>query len=474
MDKNAEFHAKMIMDISQACVLHDAQKLVAKAIFIDGVTRIFIEAGRKVGKTTLIPYCSYRMALSKPNAVIYICAPFYNQARELLWSDHRITHFLPKDIAEKYGVKLNNTELRVSFGNGSFIKLIGSDNAEAGRGVNPDMIIFDEGKDVNEDFYTGMEPNLAAKGGILMMVGTPPETEDNLFCKLADEIKRESLDGNISRYFNFPTWCNPHISKDWLRKQKQRLIDRGEEDKWLREYEAKRVQGGSNSIFPMFKRSRHVRKYDELLLEVKRHIKDWDLIYSFDPGSSSTFAGLMVIINKRTKKVIVLDEIYEERVGYMSTGSIYPIARQQMDNVNPFEDRWTEVYDNAAMWFASEVQFAFGKNLTPCEKDVKTKMDKLSMIKDMLNMDYIVFSDKCQKTIFEIENFVRDKNGKIDKCKDHGADCLRYALNAANYDFTPDMTIKVVDENKRFYTMEEDRRNDIDDVYQDMLSYLYE
>ena len=471
MENNIRYHAQVVSDLSKACTLHPAQVQIAKAIFIDGKKRVFAEAGRKTGKTTIIPYCGYRQCMMKSGSIVYIVAPFFKQAKELLWADRRITHFLPEEIAKKYKIELNNSEMRVSFGNGSFIKLLGSDNTEAGRGVNPDMVIFDEGKDINEEFFSGMEPNIAAKNGILMMVGTPPPTFDNLFCKLSDEIKNDPSDG---AYFNFPTWVNPHISKDWLKKQKQRLIDRGEYDVWLREFEAKRVTGGCNAIFPMFSRSRHVRKYDDLLIEVKRHPKDWEYVYSFDPGSSSVFAGLGIIINKLTKKCIVIDEIYETRTVKTSTGHIFPLAVEQMGRVHPMRDKWSMVYDNAALWFANEVLNQFDETLMPCEKDVKTKNDKLSLIKDMLNYDLLVFSDKCTNTISEIESFVRDKHGEVDKsCKDHSVDNLRYGLSYCNYDITPDMTLKVINEDKRFYMMEEDRQTNTGAI-EDMVDWLYE
>jgi hypothetical protein len=53
---------------------------------------------------------------------------------------------------------------------------------------------------------------------------------------------------------------------------------------------------------------------------------------------------------------------------------------------------------------------------------------------------------------------------------------LRYVLNLACYDLTPDMTLITPDENKRYYTMEEDRKNDnnLDEPMSAMLEFLYE
>ena len=467
---NIQYQAQVITDLNSCVTLHDGQKMIAKAIFIDGKKRVFAQLGRKAGKTTIMPYTSYRRCMSFPNSVVYIVAPFLNQAKELLWADHRMTHFLSDDLMKKYGVKLNNSEMRVSFENGSFIKLLGADNPESSRGVNPDMIIFDESKDISSTFFEGIEPNLAARNGVLLMVGTPPSTDQNLFCKMAKEIKNDP-DG---LFLQLPSWTNPHIDKEWFKKQKQRLIDRGEYDVWQREYEAKLVFGGHNSIFPMFSRKRHIIKYETILAEIRRYPKDYEYYYGFDPGSSLCFAGMSMVLNKKTKKVIFMDEIYEKRTLETSTGKIYPTAKMQMDIVQSYEDKWNIVYDSAALWFANEVANQFDRNIMPCEKDIKTKNDKISMIKDMMNYDFFYMTDRCPNFAMEIENYVMDEKGSTNKCADHLLDVARYNLNAANYDFTPDMTLISHNEDKRYYTMEEDKKNDVDDVYHNMFEYLYE
>jgi hypothetical protein len=105
MSRELVYHAQVIQDLAKCISLHDAQKMIAKSIFIDGKKRVFVQCGRKFGKTSIIPYTSYRRCMTFPNSCVFIVAPFYNQAKELLWADHRITHFLKDDLAEKYGVK---------------------------------------------------------------------------------------------------------------------------------------------------------------------------------------------------------------------------------------------------------------------------------------------------------------------------------------------------------------------------------
>lgn len=468
--RELEYQAQIIEDLSTAITLHAGQKAIAKSIFIDGKKVIFVECGRKFGKTDGIPYISWRWALSFPGSVIYIIGPFMKQMKEIIWADGRLTGFLNQDLRDKYQVKSNASELRITFGNGSFIKCDGADNYEAFRGPNPHLVLYDEFKDHNPKFHMGMDPNLMSHKAPLVIFGTPPETDDNQFVRMADDCKVDP-DG---AYFNFPSWVNPHLDRQWLKKKKEQLIRLGQWDVWAREYEAKRVKGGCNAIFPMFNKKRHVIKHETILAEVRRYPKDWDYFYSFDPGSRSVFGTLSAVIHKKTKKVVFMNEIYEKDTNNMSTGKIYPIAQVQMDTVNPMMDRWMEIYDHAAAWFANEVRDQFDKNILPCEKDSGTKQNKESLMKDMMNNGFFYVTDACPNFIIEIENYVKDEKGKTDKCADHLLDNARYILNAANYDLTPDMTLLEHNEDKRYYTIDEDRKNDVDDVYHNMFEYLYE
>ena len=79
----------------------------------------------------------------------------------------------------------------------------------------------------------------------------------------------------------------------------KKYIDRGEWDVLQREYYANIIPGGSSAIFPMFKPlvlddygkvkeyTEHVRPYADLIDNVVRYPKDWDLYVGMDPGTAS-------------------------------------------------------------------------------------------------------------------------------------------------------------------------------------------
>ena len=470
---------------------HPAQAQVKNSLFSKGANKIFLECGRKFGKTDFLNYILHRFALLFPNSACYFIAPYQKQAKELLWANNRLQNFffpnidpitgltptgltrleaskVYEELKEKYGVVINNTEMRIKFGNGSFIKLDGADQYAAYRGVNPHIIVYDEFKDHHPKFHDGMDPNLATFNAPLIIVGTPPEgDEDNApqYTELADFCYRDSN----SAYFNKSSYCNPHISASWLDTKRKELIDRGREDVWLREYMAQRVISGSRAIFPMLKfpepergitHTEHVRPHCEAKELVLKYHKSWDFYLVFDPASVSCFGVLFGAISKHTKQLVVLEEIYETKKALMSTSTIFARALQMVQGYGCLIDDIRMIYDNAATWFQNEVLYQFEYNLEPCTKDIKKKGEhgkenRLNCIKDMLMYNYLVISDNCPKMIWEMKYYRTDEKGNIPKENDHLLDCLRYMLAANYYTHVP-QKIKLTNSSRRFHTIESD------------------
>lgn len=425
------YTANILKDLHARFVPHDGQIPIGKALFYDNKKFVFLECGRKFGKSELLIYCLYRYALSRPSSACYYIAPFMKQAKELIWANNRLQNFLYRgtdsSLVQKYIASVNNTEMRITFFNGSFIKLDGADNYEAYRGINPHCIAYDEFKDHNPKFHEGMEPNLATFQAPCIFVGTPPENEHNHFIRIADSIREDMEDG---AYFCMPTHMNPHIDKKWLEKTKQRLIARGELDVYLREYEAKRVKGGRNAIFPMFDRHQHVVRYDMVVAEIKKAYKDYSFYCTFDPASASVFAVLITAVHKYTRKVYHLDCVYATNTKEMSTRPIWDTAKRKLREIMPVFDKWAFTHDEAAAWFANELRDITEEqgddvvNSMPTHKSMSKKDAGLSLIKDQMLFGYWYCTDRCEKLIFEIENCVRDDKLKIAKENDHLLDCI--------------------------------------------------
>ena len=441
-----------------------------------------MRCGRKFGKSELAIYVLYRWAGTIPNGQFYFIAPYYNQAAELIWHPGRIKNFLGVH-RDKYIESIQESDRRIVFKNGSFIKLLGSDNFEAGRGLNPDGAVYDEFKDHDYRFHQGFEDNLMAKDAPLLVVGTPPETFDHFFVRMEESVKQDRL----GAYFKMPTWRNPHIKPETIQRSKDAAIAKGEWAKYMREIEAEIVPGGSNSIFPMFEiprydekgnlvgESRHVKDGTKLRKMVGIHYKDYDYYWISDPGSTSCFAALFVAVHRGTKQVIVLDEIYETDKKKTSTKQIAPRAFEKMAKIVPME-LFFKGYDHAAAWFANEMSNEYGIGLIPCRKAYgqDEKEAQLSVIKDFLLADLYIVSNECKNHISEMAAYATDENGKIPKKNDHTIDCSRYLCTAANLHSVPknrasrdeDARIIVDDD---FYEYEDDLPTDLYDFEREFI-----
>lgn len=419
-------HASILDSLHETWQPHAGQITVGKALFQDDKRMLFIQCGRKWGKTEIIMYFLYRWALTHPNASCYYISPFQKQSKEIIWANGRLQRFINK----KYVRSTNSTEMRITLTNGSFIKLDGSDNFEAYRGIEPHMVVFEEFKDFRPEFYTAMEPNLVVHNSPLVIIGTPP-INDCQFTQLADECRKDVT----KFYIEEPSERNPHISKAWLDKKKEELIARGEEDVWQREYMGKYVKGGSSKIFPMINES-IVRPHKVMMKAIERDLKRMTKYIVCDPAGASVFGVLFAFINPYSRIVYLVDEIYETRQSHMTVDFVGSNIIKKRDNLwfDRTGDDWSFHHDEAAVWWANELRDRFNINSMPTRKSQNKKEDGLSLIKDIMRYNKLVISDRCVKTFWELDNYIKDANGNIPKVNDHQIDNFRYLLGAEMYD----------------------------------------
>lgn len=95
-------------------------------------------------------------------------APYLKQAKQVSWD------YLKRFAYRVPGVKVNETELSVTFPNDAVIRLYGSDNGEAMRGVYFDGVVIDEVADCRlETWPEIIRPALADRKGWAIFIGTP-------------------------------------------------------------------------------------------------------------------------------------------------------------------------------------------------------------------------------------------------------------------------------------------------------------
>jgi len=459
----ALYFAKIITDLNSRWQPHPAQQKILNALFAHMESVVFSECGRKFGKTEVIAYFLWRRALTVPGGHYYF-APEQKQAKEIFWAAGRLQSFGPP---EYIAGEPNNTEMRIRFTNGSFIKVDGSDNFNSHRGTEPHSCVYDEFRDFRPEFHQVMGPNLGVYTAPLLICSTPPEQME---LHHYDGMMKGLVKG--TNHFNYPTWVNPHMPKAWLAKEKATLYMRGEGDVWEREYGARRVRGGSNSIFPMFDPAVHVRPHAEVMAELVKDRKKliWQVVC--DPGNSTVFAVLFRAVNPYNRKVYRLDEIYERNQGETSTSRIVPRIQAMKEELCPgyeaYGIEWEQTYDEAATWFAVEAGNSFDETFVPTRKADSPIDVGLSLLKDQMLSGLTIISDRCRNLVREYENFIRDPaSGKPRKdCDDHAVDCDRYGNSAAGVDLRPENEPEAPDKDDlpRFRTPEQDLESDDDEA----------
>lgn len=417
--------------------------------------------------TEFMCYMFWRTALLNPGSENYYFAPLQNQGREIIWIPGRIKTFGPQDYIEG----INDTEMRITFKNGSFIKVDGSDNIDKYRGikiVNGGLVGFDEYKDFRPDFYGVFDPNIL--DGSLIIVGTPPEAESH-FTKDADEFATNPK----KRHFNMPSETNPHLSREWLANKKAELYAKGDGVIWEREYMAKRVKGGKASILPQA-HSVELKSQREMLRSIARDSKRLQWFCIADPGTATCFAVMFLALNPNTKRIHVFETIYERDPTQTGVTQIGPRIIETKNRLAP-NSEWTYVCDEAALWFIKEMFDNHAISFNQTTKSTNDKEGQIGMMKDIMLMGLLEIAGRpgmekdlksddlqfAEAFLWEMQNYIKDKHGKIPKKEDHLIDDFRYFLSEALYELPGKAEAqKASQEDRRGYTIEEEFETQLD------------
>ncbi len=213
-------------------------------VFTDHHRFRVVVAGRRWGKTHLARVQLIAWALRQPGRYWYI-APTRVDAKDIFWDDLK-SAVHPSWMAEP----ASETELSITFTNGSTIKLLGADDPDSlvGRGLRG--VVLDEFADMKIEAWTrGIRPALSDYRAPALFIGTP-----KAFNHFYD-LFQWGLDPNrpIWSAHQFKQIDNPFIDPLEAEAAKEDLDERT----WRQEYEAS-FEAVSGRAYYAFSRLHHV------------------------------------------------------------------------------------------------------------------------------------------------------------------------------------------------------------------------
>lgn len=423
--------------------LHEAQIKMAKAFFVDKKKIIMSQWGRSAGKSETILFISWVFAQLNPDSEVYIICPQIKQGRKIYWTSHRLQRYGPPEW-----VSMNQaTDMRVEFLNGSRIIVDGCENFESLRGIKPNLVFYDEFQNHSKEFdLEVMRPNLLVKKARLIVTGTPPKRRSAYYVEFRENLLAEIASGDETRaYFEFSSYVNPAHDKEELDKIIAQLTRSGNKTIAKREYMGELCFGGEDSVFPSWSRTKHLMPESVMVGALRGQAHRLRFYTIFDPGTSSVFAVLFIAYNPNTQQVWILDEIYEKDRLKIDTKNIFDrsLAREQqiLEKLCAKGHSFKRVYDEAAQWFAREVQSNYRIALTPTTKRTRDDESDIALIRMMMAEDNTLFvNEKCRWLVWEIESYCTDEKGQYPKENDHLLDDFRYFVAHVNFKFIADIS----------------------------------
>lgn len=462
--------------LNRAWIPHKGQVEVGKAVFNSPADLVYVECGRKFGKSEFGVYCCWLYALTHPNAEVYYLAPAVKQAKELVWSNNRMQtcntydEWFVKALESELGitVKIYYHEMRIMLSNGSFIKIDGSDNYNAQRGLKPDLIAADEYRDFKKEWIEAVRPNMSVKSGKILFITTPPHSPNHAY-EMAEECRNGMLSGDKHYfYLNLPSNCNDRIPNhtEWLAREKARLLGSDRENEWRREYMAEFISSSEHAVIPQLNRD-ILMPHDDVLERLKGR-QGLELYTLLDPGNSSVFSAMVAVFDPFSAELWVLWTMQDRNSNTASITHAWP----QIEEVYKFHEKELNCelkgiyYNPRTPWINHDLHDLVGRFGSPMPRDLKDPMHNLTLIKDVCSAGKMYVSERAKLLVTEAELYQRSKETlKIPKDEQPLINCLRYLLTASAY------TIDMLDQppqktaEEMFYERLEDMEMPDDDEF---------
>lgn len=384
--------------------LHSAQKQIVN----DTHRFRVINAGRRFGKSTLVAWEMFAMAVANENARIPYYAPTRDDARDIMWK-------ALKDICEPLIVgEPNESRLEINvrnrYGGVSLIVLYGWEAVQErgkGVGVKNNHIFLDEVSKF-KNFLFGWEeilrPTLIDLEGGATFISTP-----NGFNHFYDLTLKEGIDKDW-KYFHYTSYDNPFLKAEELAKMKTEYP----EDRFAQEVlgEFRKKEG---LVYKEFNRASHV---------VNEIPRDLEVVYKLggvDWGHTHPCA------------VITIKKDYDGN--YWITDEFFKQGLTEEDIIDyTVSAKFNKVYPDPENASGIAGLKKRGVNVKEVKKVKGSVVSGINKVREMLKQNRIRVLSSCVNVIEEFESYSypddKDKVPNENPLKegDDAMDAIRYVL----------------------------------------------
>ena len=202
--------------------------------------------GRRLGKTEAAAVDATTFAITRPGSVQIIVSPTYDQSRLIFDTVERLA--MASSITRRFAKVTRTPYPRITLGGSVIMARTADEDGRNLRVHSADRVIVDEAAYVRDSVVTEViAPMLADRNGRLVMISTP--FGKNHFYR-AFQRGRQQGTGNREQKgqcaaFSFPSWANPHISREYIEDQRREISPR----QFSVEYEAQFIDD-SSCVFP--------------------------------------------------------------------------------------------------------------------------------------------------------------------------------------------------------------------------------
>lgn len=261
------------------------------------------------------------------------------------------------------GITFNESELTVSFPNGSTINLFGANDSatiENLRGTPWKLIIIDEAASYRSDLDYAMDevviPALITKKGTLLLIGTPSPDFNSYFYRAYHTLPEFTK----HHWTIMDNTSIPHAG-DWINELKKRKGWSDNNPVLLREYYGLFVRSSENQVYSNYSPSKH------LIDELPASVQAWHYVLGVDIGFKDYNAIVVLAFNPQiTDKVFIVEQWKKNKMSVTQLGNVLQTFNKKYSPVAIVMD-----HGGLGVMISEEISTRFGLNITAAKKTDK-------------------------------------------------------------------------------------------------------